>query len=192
MGFDIRLKHRGRTAVSLPAVLGVRALTPEDVAALPRGQGQGPSPLQRVSARHRRLAKAVASGMTRSQVARMFGLTPVRVGQLLEDPTFKELVARRAQEIDAAEIGYIELANDVACDALSTLQDRLEDDPDEFTADELTRIAQVIGDRAGFAPKRVEERNINLNFGDRLEAARQRVKQAVIETAYEDITEAAE
>lgn len=175
----IRLKNRGRTAAALPAVLNVRSLTPEDVVALPRGQGLPVSPLQRVSARHRRIANAVASGASRSQVARMFSLTPVRVGQLLNDPTFQELVRRRQTELEAAEIGYLELANDVAETALTTLQDRLEDDPDDFDNEELIGIATRIGDRAGFAPKRVEEKNINLNIGDRLEQARARFAKVI-------------
>jgi hypothetical protein len=53
----------------------------------------------------------------------------------------------------------------------------MEDDPDSFSVGELANLSKLGADRTGFGPSKTEEKNINLNFGDKLEAARRRVAE---------------
>lgn len=192
MELSEKLRTKGRVAKT-PMALGQRALSPDEVVALgARERGVKPSPLQRVTARHRRMARDIASGMSSGQVARMHGLSPSRVSILLADPTFQDLVARVQTELDGAWLDFAALSKDLAEDSVTAIHDRLANEPEAFEIDDLIKIGQVFGDRAGFAPKRVEEKNITVNIGDKLNEARQRARAQIIETTYEDITEVVE
>lgn len=181
------IRTRGRAAGSLPTVLGVRPLELDEVSAHgAREAGIKASPLRRLSSRHRHLAKLLASGMAPSQAAHIVGLTVSRVSILKDDPSFQDLLAFYGQAVEATFLPFVEKMAGLAEDTVDELQKRLEDDPDSFESDELLRIAQTFADRTGHAPKRVEERNINLNFGDRLEQARRTARQAVESAVIED------
>lgn len=183
------VRTRGRVG-KLPAVLDVRALEVGEVEAhTARETGEKATPLQRLSARHHDLARSLAMGMKPSEAAFKVGLSVSRVSILQADPTFKELVDRYKLDVEAAFMGMNERMAALGTDMVSTLEERLEADPDQFTTDELLRGTQIFADRTGHAPKRVEEKHHFINFGDRLSEARQRVKALAIETTYEDITD---
>lgn len=173
-----RVRTRGR-ASRLPTVLSSRPLDAEEVAALgEREVGTKAAPLQRVSSRHRQLARAIASGLSPSAAGRSVGLSASRVSILMNDPTFTDLVAHSTALKDAAFSSFVEVAAGLATDAAEAIRDRLETEPESLEVDELLRISQVMADRSGNAPKRVVDNNINLNFGDALAQARQRAKAA--------------
>ncbi len=177
------IRTRGR-AEKTPPVLASGLLTPAQVAEqAERGEVIKPTPLQRLSSRHKAIARQLASGASTSTVAAMFGMTSSRISILKSDPSFKELLTYWENKKDELAEQYFinENLNALNADALSTLQDRLEDDPASFETPELVRIVQIASDRTGHAPKRVEEKNINVNFGDKLEAARERAREMVIE-----------
>lgn len=183
-------KQAGRKSNALPDVLGLRALDPNEVEAqAARAEGVSTSPLQRLTNRHRRMASAIASGQSQVTVARLFGVTPARVGQLMRDPSFKELVNRHELELHGMTYGLMDMSEDLSKDTIGELMRRLDEEPESFTNDELTRIGQVFADRAGFAPKRVEEKNFTFNFGDKLEEARQRVIEAAVDITPEKVEE---
>ncbi len=201
MGLGLEtVRTTGRAAKPLPTVLSVRPLAADEVRArAAREEGVQASPLKRLSSRHRQLARQLAAGATPGEAALAVGLSASRVSILQSDPTFADLVAHYRLEIDAKLNPLFELMTGVAEDAFSIIRDRLEDDPESFENDELMRLGQLTADRTGHAPKRVEEKNINLNFGDRLHEARQRSLEAAkreatsaasetIEADYEVIT----
>lgn len=168
------LRLTGRSS-RLPTVLGERALEPDEVRArMSREAGTKPRPLERVTARHRQLARAIAAGTGPGAAARAVGLTASRVSILLQDETFIELVNHCKQEQDRAFQGFNEVLAGIGEEAASILRERLETDADAFDNGELESIIKTTADRTGYGPKRVEEKTINLNFGDKLAAARSR------------------
>ena len=64
--------------------------------------------------------------------------------------------------------------------ALQVLQERLEDDPEEITAGTLREIVKDMADRTGHAPPKgpTNVTNVNVELGDRMAKARERVAQA--------------
>jgi hypothetical protein len=123
----------------------------------------------------------VAAGATNTEVAIAVGLTPARVVQLKNDPTFKDLVETLrlglSAEAKVTIASTLDKLSVVGNTALDILQDRMEDDPDSFSVGELANLSKLGADRTGFGPSKTEEKNINLNFGDKLEAARRRVAE---------------
>lgn len=180
MGLDLgNIRKRGRVTANLPIPLDVRPLTAEQVlAASQREAGIKADAIERLSSRHHSIAKAIAAGAKTSEVAARFGLTASRVSTLKADGTFGDLVEfYRAKGDMIFEMVHERLAG-VSYDSLEELSARLTD-PDqvaEMETETILKIIQVTADRSGHAPKRVEEKNINVNFGDRLEAARERAR----------------
>lgn len=108
--------------------------------------------LKRLSARHHRLAQALAEGIPPGEAALLCGYVASRVSILQNDKAFRELVAfystKRAEQ-------FIETGrqlSEVASTALGILQDRLEEKPDDFSSSQLLSIAATAADRSGFGP----------------------------------------
>jgi DNA-binding CsgD family transcriptional regulator len=174
----------GRPSAALPTVLEERLLSREDIVAHATrvgATGNGVSALKRLTDRHRSMAQMVAAGATNTEVAIAVGLTPARVVQLKNDPTFKDLVETLrlglSAEAKVTIASTLDKLSVVGNTALDILQDRMEDDPDSFSVGELANLSKLGADRTGFGPSKTEEKNINLNFGDKLEAARRRVAE---------------
>lgn len=124
------------------------------------------------------MARMLASGATPGQVAMAMGFTTARVWQLKQDPTFCDLVEHYRLEVEATFVGFAQSLAGVAEDAVETLRERLEVDPESFDNSELMAITRMGADRTGHGPSRSENLNVNVNFGDRLEEARKRAKEA--------------
>lgn len=164
----------------------VRELRPSDLALLEGAPKFAKSTnLKRLSNRHHALARALALGETNTAAARLTGYTISRISVLLNDPAFNELVAQYRGQIDTefADMGVrlAELGNE----ALSVLHERLEENPEEFAPVALLKIAEVAADRIGFGPHSTQT-NVNLNMSARLEAARKRVEEKMIEHAKQE------
>lgn len=183
------LRVRGRAA-RLPAVLGVRALELDEVAAhTAREAGTKPSALVRLSSRHRQLARLIASGVSTTAAALAVGLTVSRVSSLKSDKNFIDLVEHCKVAQDLAYQSYHEQLAGLSEDAVAELRERVETEPESFENGELLDIIRTTADRTGYAPKRVEEKNINVNFGDRLDEARKRALEgALITSVVEEAT----
>ena len=176
-----RQSIRGR-APSLPTVLSVRELEPQELAdRLARENGSKGQALQRLSSRHRELAKYLASGASVTAAAARFGLTVSRVSILKQNTAFMELIRFYEDSNDFKHFGVEQLLEGVAETSLATLQDRLEEDDSQFTNSELMAMAKLGADRTGHAPAKKIEGNFTVNIGTRLAAARQRVTAQVIE-----------
>lgn len=177
-GLDLKVvRTRGR-AEKIPLILGTGELTSEHLAAREaREAGIKPSHLERLSARHHEIARAVASGDRTSEIAVRFGITASRVSILKQDPAFQDLVAAMQEQRLARDDAEVRVVAGIRNEALIRLWDRLEDEGEDIDTETLLKVITVTADRSGMAPKRVEERNVTFNFGDRLEAARQRARQ---------------
>ena len=186
------IRKRGRAEAQLPIPLDVKPLTAEKVAAASRREeGIKPSALERLTSRHHAIARDIAAGVRTGDVAAKYGLTPSRISILKGDGTFNDLVEFYRARGDAMfDLVHERLAG-VAFDALEVIADRITD-PDqaaEIDLSELTKLVQMTTDRTGHAPKRVEEKNVNINFGDQLEAARQRARERIIDATAIEVTQ---
>lgn len=167
-------------AARLPSPLSIRSLTSGEVERASKGEGgtTRASPLTRITGRHRLLAQYIAQGMGTTEAARRVGLTVSYTSILKNDPTFQDLISHAKAHQERAFIDTNERLAAITGNALDEINERFEEDPAQFSTDELLHIAALGADRTGFGPKKTEERNINLNFGDHLAAARARAAEA--------------
>lgn len=162
-----------------------RELTPADrqVLAEARVESPGsvghPPALKRFRDFHHAVARCVASGMNNQRVHLQTGISLARLSTLLADPAFNDLVAvyRSAGVEEFAE--YVDLATLNMIRAEREIERTLEAQADRETPlslGELRPLTELIADRAdrfGYPRKQVQA-NLNLNYGDRLEASRKR------------------
>ncbi len=129
---------------------------------------------------HQRMARAVAMGLSNSEVAGLCGCSLTRVSMMRGDPAFKELVAHKRAMIDVewaveadAVVGYL---RDNALKAQAMLSDKLDAamEQNEFLPTrDLLGIAELGLDRTGYG-KVNKNVNINVDFAKQLEDARKR------------------
>jgi len=174
------VKTRGR-AEQVPNVLSCEPITAEDMVNLrTRDEASKPAPLQRLKSRHKQIARAIASGATTSAVAAEFGISSSRVSVLKADKTFQDQIAfyEATNDKEFDNYGNLQALNS---DAIEEARRRLEEEPDSLEMNEILKLIQIASDRSGTGPKRTEETNLNVNFGERLDQARNRVREKLID-----------
>lgn len=177
MPLDPNARLTGKKAASLPIVLGVEPLTEADLGKLAETRGVKPAPIKRLSARHHNLAKAIASGRSTGDAAIIAGVEPSRVSVLKNDVTFKELIEYYRSRVDRGDDLMFDRLTGMSLEAVDEINRRIEEEPETLTTDELERIAKLGLDRTGYGPKRTEDKTFTFNFGDRLNAARERIRK---------------
>lgn len=140
-----------------------------------------PSSLRRLSSRHHTLARLIAEGMKQSEAAIAAGYTPQNAVILMKDQSFLELVESYRNDIRARFLDMQSALAGVAIDAVETLRERLEADPDKVTNATLIEIAKLGADRSGFGPTTKTEQKIDGNIAVRLDEARRRVQSRLID-----------
>lgn len=173
LGFDIHLG--GRAAKALNAEI-VRELTQSDLALLATERGVQPTHVQRITDRHHALARCLSTGMSATEAGLCTGYTASRISILRGDPAFEELIAfyraDRGAEVQDLQQKFTALAKD----ATTEIQERLELDPASFNIDALLDTVKLAADRSGNGPQsKTTNLNVNVNLGDRMKAARERV-----------------
>lgn len=154
----------------------VRDLAEADMALLATNRGIQAPLVKRLHDRHHALARYLALGYSKTDCHAMTGYTLPRISILQNDPSFQMLV-KDYREIEGAAVdGFQDRALTLAETALNELQDRMEERADEMSESTLLQIAGFARDTAGRVPvSKTMNTNVNLNIGDRLSAARQRV-----------------
>lgn len=148
-----------RGSPALPPTF-VREMTPADVqhvltTAAPRQQ------LQRIRHTHHLAARLLAEGRSNVEVADIVALSPVRICQLKNDPAFQELVEHYKTQVNAKYVNFHEKLAGLGMAFVDELAQRLEEEPDKFSNDEVMRALEKLLDRGGFGPKSVREVNLN-------------------------------
>lgn len=175
--------RRGKlTTASVAEVSDIRELHRADLAVLqiPRPQNQ----IQTLKDTHHRVARAVAAGLSTTEVAALTGRSQSRISTLKSDPAFMELVAHY-RSIITAEFAreadpVIEYLKGNALKAAAMLSDKLDaaSEANEFLPTrDLLGIAELGFDRTGYG-KVNKNVNINVDFAAQLEAARKRTAAA--------------
>lgn len=178
------IRTRGRAERPVTAEL-LRPLTEADLALLSEEKGSAAPPLKRLRDRHHAIARLLAGGMRPGQVAAITGYDVSRISILQDDPAFRELLAFYREDVNSAYLGLHEQLAGLSADAVVILRERYEEDPDQFTAGQLMEMIKLGADRTGHGPKTVNETNININLADRLNAARQRIAERMIDVTPE-------
>jgi hypothetical protein len=160
-----------------------RPLTEGDLAQLDRPRDTKAPALKRLSTRHHRLARMLAEGFAPGEAAVACGYVISRVSILQDDPSFTHLVAHYKAQVDAQYIGLHERLSALSETAADILQERMEDDDEQFDNEDLRKIVALGADRTGYGPSSTQTHNVTIGFGARLEAARARVKQQITEEA---------
>lgn len=176
------IRTRGRAARPIIATV-VRELGAEDLALLFLEKGSEPTALKRLSDRHHALARNLASGMGAGEAGTICGYVASRVSILQTDPAFRELIEfyRRSEVLPQYRDLHQRLSG-LALDAAEELADRLETEPEKVSVGQLMEITKMGADRTGFGPQTSQTNlNINVDLAGRLQRARERVAQRVIE-----------
>ena len=186
------LRTKGRAKKNISTAL-VRELNGDDLEKLNIEKGIKPPPLERISQRHKQAARALAAGLTPSEVAALTGYSGSRISILQADDAFVELVQGYQKMVDEEFVDVHELLADLSIDALHELHDRLADDPVQFSNTMLLELVTKTVDRTGHGPSSTSTNiNVGVNMADRLQAARERVNQhrepKVINGSAKDVT----
>ena len=139
----------------------------------------GKAPLvKRLRDSHHAVARLLAHGLTEAQVSLQTGYSLSRLSTLKHDPSFVELLHFYRRDHEQVALDTMARFHQVAMDAAQVVQERLLDEGEEMPIGEAREIFKVFADRAGFAPvQHTVNKNLNLNIGERLDAARRRRDQ---------------
>lgn len=170
------VRTRGRANV--PMTVNVeRILGEEDLRALSIEKGSTAPPIKRITDRHHALARLIVEGKAMSEAAYICGISLSRASILKNDPQFMELLEFYRRESHEHYKDMHERLSNLSMDAVQLIADKMEDDPDSLSTNQLLEIAKMGADRTGFGPQS-SQTNVNVNVGvaDRLEEARKRIK----------------
>lgn len=173
---DIGPRGRGRASKAIEASV-VRALAPSDLALLASERGTVSRPIARLRDRHHSLARCLARGMTNAEAAIITGYDPSRISVIKGDPSFKELLEYYRAEENQALADFTQRATDLTLTAMDALQEALEDEENPMPASMVLEVAKFAADRTGHAPvTKSLNVNVNADLGNRLDAARKRLR----------------
>jgi hypothetical protein len=174
--------QRGHIDPATPEITDIQVLTRADLNVLL--ETRPVKVLQSLKDSHHRLARAVSTGLSNNEIAKLYGTSANRLATLKQDPAFIELVAHyrgliTAEFIRAAD-PVIEYLDSVKLKALAMIEDKL-DDADakgEFLPSrDLVAFSELGLDRTGYG-KVNKNLNLNVDFAAQLEAARKRSGRA--------------
>lgn len=180
MGMDLDLdlgdlSRSGRKAKPL-TVGEPRPIRASDLALLAiEGETKAPA-IKRISERHHRLARLLADGMAPAEASLATGYCLSRISILQADPMFQQLVSHyRHVQTDAYADMHTRLAG-LSVSAADLLQEKIEDQPEEFTVGQLKSIIELGADRTGYGPQSTSV-SFTGNIADRMDAARRRARE---------------
>lgn len=156
-----------------------RELTPADLA-MPAVRPQKAPSVVKLRDGHHGLARVLATGVKEAEASLITGYSSSRISILKADPQFQELLEfYRSQATDVVADLRSRMAS-MGLDALAELRDRLEERPEDFSPALLKDIVKEMADRTGHAPQRgpTSVTQVNVNLGDRMARARERVAAA--------------
>lgn len=161
----------------------VRPITDADLGLLDRDREPIIASVKRLSARHHKLARILASGAANWEAAAFTGYSEQNVVILKQSEAFMRLVAHYQAQHDAE---YIDLHDEFAGlsqDAARMIRDRMEQDPEKLSINQLVEITKMGADRAGHGPSsNVSHRHEHtIGMADRISAGRKRVAERVID-----------
>ena len=130
--------------------------------------------------RHHRLARAIALGKDSvTKIAKALGYSNSRIGTLMHDPAFFELVETYRTEIMDEFRTSVHRLEDMMTESSDILLDRLEQEPDSFTNTQLLDVVKTSADRTGSGPSSTQkiEGTVTVATQESIEAIKNKVKE---------------
>jgi len=170
----------------LPALLDVeyvRDIEEADLALMAiQPLGSTPPALKRITDRHHALARLLAAGLPDGEAALIVNYDVSRVSILKNSPAFQKLLALYQSEAKLEFTTVLEHMAGVSRDALLELRERLEENAEKFSNNDLLKVATEFADRAISGPETPDlPEIIELTVPD--EAALKAIRAATIEGA---------
>lgn len=134
--------------------------------------------LKRITDRHHQLARCLADGASPSEAAAACDYSQSRISILLDDPSFKHLVAMYRDQVAARYVKLHDKLAEVAGASADELSERLDTTPEEFSTNELVSLVKLGADRTGHGPQTQHNVSGHIDIGARLDAARKRLQDA--------------
>lgn len=160
----------------------VRELEVSDILELDKSSRDTKAPLVKaLRERHHRLARLLAEGVSETEAAIQCDYSQSRVSILKADPSFQALLAHYRTRVDEVYLGMHQRLSDLSQTAAAILADRLEDEPEQFSNNELAKLVQIGADRTGHGPSSTTKLEIGSGFAARLDAARRRLAERTID-----------
>jgi len=143
---------RGREPVAFEATYS-RDLELSDLAKAPAPSQSKPIHTKSLRERHHELAKKLAQGdKTKTQISLETGYSPSRISVLLSDPAFSDLVEHYRGEVKEIFRDTQQRLSDIAKEAADIILERLDENPDQFSVNQLKDLISMAADRTGDGP----------------------------------------
>lgn len=171
-------------------ITDIRELSHADIVTIETMPRDREKAIDRITARHHALARAVAQGIPLGQAAVACGYGSARASYLMADPTFKELVNYYQSAVsDAFVEAQRELASVMSTGA-QVLQRRLEDDLERADKGEeqvigtsqVLEIVTALADRTGHGVSSVQT-TVTMDLAERMRERREAARRAATELA---------
>ena len=145
---ELALAQRTRKPQLLPPVefTIIRELTEADlpILARPGKKEQQGADIVKLHSRHHQIARMIAEGRNRNDIALISGYRPEFISQLQHNPTFNALVAHYSGIGEIAAVDAIERLRALGLEATEILQERLaEATPENFTNGQLMEVVDL-------------------------------------------------
>lgn len=171
----------GRKSMELHAEFS-RELTPADLA-IKAASVVKPTPIKRLRDSHHAAARFIALGYPNQEIALITGYSESRLSILKSDPTFQELVEFYRNNGTAKTAELRDRMLTIGLDALTVIQERLDEKPDDFKNGELRELVRDMADRTGHGPSSSSVNvSVSAELSDVMARARARVEQAKAKT----------
>lgn len=122
-----------------------------------------PPILVKIRSRHHLIAQLLATGMKAAEVSRRTGYSPSRISILQNDPTFKELLEAYKGHHENVAFDVRERLRQLSLDTIDVLQQRIDEDPDQFSSEELFQMAELSLDRTGVGKSSTVQHNFGID-----------------------------
>ena len=141
-GMCIPQPRKGRPSTVLFEV--VRGVAPDDLPAIAQGVVPTQFSLMKLNTTHHEVARLLALGKTRTEVALISGYTPEYVGKLQDDPAFAELLEFYARSREEIFLDAADRMQKLGIATLDELQARLVDPDHKWANRELMELAKIL------------------------------------------------
>ena len=174
-----RTSGRASKAVSVELV---RQLNAADLVLLDTEKGIKPNAIKRLRDSHHTMARLVAEGLSGTEIAARTGYSQSRISILKSDPAFAELVAFYKSNVEEVrDAAFAEGMTKLAAafnDAVEELQNRLHDNPELMSTDQVLDVIKATADRIGLGPaSKSTNLNVTYNLAARVAAGRQALER---------------
>lgn len=146
---------RGKRAAEVKATVR-RELNESDIAALwalpAGGLGATTPSLKKIRFQHHSLARLMAEGRSQADCALITGYSPTYISNIKSDPAMQELIEHYKTQVDEIFLNVHERLLALGLNTIEELQDRLAEEPENFSLRELMELASLTFDRSGYGP----------------------------------------